>query len=83
MDAPEPNLPTPDPCPFCGGTGGLFQTSVMSHKDQAVNLKDLTEGVHPENIEYAFECLKCGANGPLAPSKPEAVDVWNWRVKKE
>ena len=80
---PEIQPPKPIGCPFCGSIGGLFQTSVLSHKERAMDLKDLTSGVHPENIEYAFECSKCGANGPLAPTKSEAVDVWNHRVAQK
>ena len=79
----EIELPKPTGCPFCGSVGGFFQTSVMSHKEKAVDLKDLTSGVHPENIEYAFECVNCGANGPLASTKHEAVEAWNRRVAQK
>lgn len=79
-------------CPFCGlGQEGaltedekiVFAKSVVFHDGIPLDLKehDLLR-VHPENTEYAYKCLECGAHGPMGGTKEEAVDVWNKRCSK-
>jgi Lar family restriction alleviation protein len=55
----------PLPCPFCGTS------------DQIEVFEGADEGGKIGN--YTAICLRCGAEGPSAHGRPEAVRAWNIR----
>lgn len=78
-------MKTPMNCPFCGTSqeaGKMqFQTSVVPPAGGiTIDSNDLTRGIHPENVEFAYECQNCEANGPLGATKVEALEMWDRRV---
>lgn len=40
-------------------------------------------GARYDNSTRRFFCSKCGARGPKAPTKPEALDRWRRRPSEE
>ena len=53
------------PCPFCGG-------NVMTFSRQSIAVGGRHDGQH-----WVVFCEKCGAKGPLSPTKDEAAEMWN------
>jgi Lar family restriction alleviation protein len=63
---PMLDAPEPRPCPFCG-----------SGADQLV--VERWSGEDDPDASFHVECLKCGCNGPQAPTQLEAAEAWNRR----
>ena len=53
------------PCPFCGG-------NVLTFSRQSIAVGGRHDGQH-----WVVFCEKCGAKGPLSPTKDEAAEMWN------
>lgn len=53
------------PCPFCGG-------NVLTFSRQSIAVGGRHDGQH-----WVVFCEKCGAKGPLSPTKDEAAEGWN------
>ena len=53
------------PCPFCGG-------NVLTFSRQSIAVGGRHDGQH-----WVVFCEKCGAKGPLSPTKDEAANRWN------
>lgn len=59
------------PCPFCGGT----------YEDANLCLpSDNTDDLFPD-FSVAVVCDRCGAVGPCAETRKEAIEAWNNRVE--
>lgn len=55
------------PCPFCEG--------------KTVSIYDY-QNYYTLPYHWRVKCDKCGAEGPIADSKEEAIDAWNKRSDK-
>ena len=58
------------PCPFCGG-------NVLTFTRQSIAVGGRHDGQH-----WVVFCEKCGAKGPLSPTRDEAADGWNKPAKE-
>ncbi len=58
------------PCPFCGG-------NVLTFTRQSIAVGGRHDGQH-----WVVFCEKCGAKGPLSPTRDEAADGWNRPAKE-
>jgi len=52
------------PCPYCG-----------AHEDSWTDV-----GQSSYTDKWQTVCLRCGARGPWADSRDEAIELWNRRV---
>ncbi len=58
------------PCPFCGG-------NVLTFTRQSIAVGGRHDGQH-----WVVFCEKCGAKGPLSPTRDEAAEEWNKPAKE-